>query len=106
MRRATADRASLVESGREGYGIAGRGFILSMDDEDEDRYVTLDELRESLRNEPEMLGLLDAAKATYDTYDPETEALVLVSQEEAIHVLLADRAGLRVLGQIDFFTAM
>jgi hypothetical protein len=102
MKKKSTYRTGIIASGREGYAIAGRGFILSPDGEDEDRYVTLEELQENLAKEPEMLEMLAAAKSVHDTYDPQTEALVLVSREKAIHVLLVSRAGLKVLGEIDF----
>lgn len=104
--RGSTHRTAFITRAREGYEIAGRGFVLSMDDEDEDRYVTLEELRESLSREPEMLGLLDAVQAVHDTYDPQREALVLVSREEAIQVLLVHRGGLTALGQVEFRATM
>ena len=70
--------------------------------EDEPRYVTLADLREALSAEPEMLGMLDAAQPAHDSYDPQTEALVMVCSAKAIHVVLVGGAGIRVLGQIDF----
>lgn len=99
---AASHHAGVIGSAREGYAIAGRGFVLSLDEKDEDRYVTLEELRENLAAEPEMLGMLAVAEPTHNTYDPKAEALVLIGRGNAIHVILVSRAGLRVLGQIDF----
>lgn len=82
--------------------MAGRGFVVLRVDESAVHYATLSDLREGLQEEVAVVGLLDTAQLVYDTYDPETEALVLDFRTEALTALLvrADRA--EVLGSVDF----
>ncbi|HEX7550642.1 MAG TPA: hypothetical protein VF579_08720 [Candidatus Methylomirabilis sp.] len=89
-------------SAREGFRIAGRGVLVMFDDEDLERYSTIEDLREVLGKAPELAGLVQVAADAVETYDPEREAVVLESRYEAVNVILVRETEVVTLGTLVF----
>jgi hypothetical protein len=89
-------------SAREGFRIAGRGVLVMFDDEDLERYSTVEDLREVLAKAPELEGLVQVAEEAVAAYDPEREAVVLESRYEAVSVILVRETEVVTLGTLAF----
>jgi hypothetical protein len=74
------------------------------DDEDLERYSTMEDLREVLGKAPELAGLIQVAADAVEAYDPEREAVVLESRYEAVSVYLAREDDVITLGSLAFVT--
>lgn len=95
-------RDAILRSAREGFGLAGRGVLLIHDNPDDERYSTIDELRVVLAEAPELAGIIEIACAAVASYDPEQEAVVLESRDDAVSVVLVRIADVVTLGSLVF----
>jgi hypothetical protein len=93
-----------VRQAREGFRSAGRGVVVTFDDQDEVRYPTIEDLRGALADAPELEGLIEVARRAVETYDPDREAVVLESGPDAVSVFLVREADVVTLGTLAFVT--
>jgi hypothetical protein len=75
---------------------------VTIDDQDEVRYSTIENLRGALAKAPELAGLIEVACGAVETYDPEREAIVLESCHEAVSVYLFREDDVVTLGSLAF----
>jgi hypothetical protein len=92
----------LHDFAREGFRSAGRGVVVTFDDQEDVRYSTIEELRGALAKAPELAGLFEVAANAVETYDPEREAVVLESRYEAVGVILVRETEVVTLGTLAF----
>jgi hypothetical protein len=50
---------------REGFRSAGRGVVVTFDDQDDVRYSTIEDLRGALEKAPELAGLIEVARSQF-----------------------------------------
>jgi hypothetical protein len=93
---------ALCARAREGFRTAGRGVLVTFDDETLERYSTMEDLRGVLGKAPELAGLIQVAPDAVETYDPEREAVVLESRYEAVSVILVRETEVVTLGTLAF----
>ena len=74
------------------------------DDEDLERYSTMEDLRGVLGKAPELAGLIEVAREAVESYDPEREAVVMESRYEAVNVILVRETDVVTLGTLAFVT--
>ena len=54
----------------EGFRTAGRGVVVTLDDQDEVRYSTIEDLRGALADAPELAGLVEVVGAMATPHSP------------------------------------
>jgi hypothetical protein len=89
---------------REGFRSAGRGVVVTFDDQEDVRYSTIEELRGALAKAPELAALFEVAANAVACYDPEREAVVLESGLDAVSVFLVRETEVIALGTLAFVT--
>jgi hypothetical protein len=92
----------LHDFAREGFLTAGRGVVVTFDDQDEVRYSTIEDLRGALADAPELEGSLGVAGDAVASYDAEREAVILESRYEAASVILVRETEVGTLGTLAF----
>jgi hypothetical protein len=97
-------RDAALASAREGFLAAGRGVLVTFDDEAEERFSTIEDLRGALAEAPELPGLIEVARKAVETYDPDREAVVLESGYDAVSVFLVREGEVVTLGTLAFVT--
>ena len=95
-------RAVLRARAREGFRTAGRGVVVTFDDQDEVRYSTIEDLRGALADAPELEGLLGVAGDAVASYDAEREAVILESCYDGVSVHLVRAGEVITLGTLAF----
>ena len=76
--------------------------VMVSDDEGEARYSTIEWFRGALADAPGLAGLIGVAGEAVATYDPEREAIVLDSCQEAVSVFLVRDAEVVTLESLVF----
>lgn len=99
------DRLPAISSARAFFYSHGRGCLLFLRDgmaADEDRYSSIDEIKEALAEEPDAAALVAAAIWAVGSYDPITQAVVVQSIDDVIRVLIVSPDGAEDVGGIEF----
>jgi hypothetical protein len=86
----------------EGLRSAGRGVVVTFDDQEDVRYSTIEELRGALAKAPELKGLIEVAGQAVASYDPQREAVVLESRFETVSIYLVRPGEVVTLGSLAF----
>ena len=99
------ERLDTIERARTHFYYHGRGCLLFLRDGmagDEDRYSSIDEIKEALAEELDVNALVAAAIWAVGTYDPITEAVVIQSIDDVIRVLVVRADDAEEMGGIRF----
>lgn len=99
------ERLEAIEKARSFFYRHGRGCLLFLRDgmaADEDRYSSVDEIKEALAEEPDAVELVAAAIYAVGRYDPITEAVVVQSVDDVIRVLIVQPDDAEDMGGIQF----
>jgi hypothetical protein len=96
------DRAEILSRAEEGFREQGRGYVVLMNDRGEPHDGFLDELRESLADEPDAETLIKATEFAVEVYVSEKEAIVIDSRPEEIYVMVVWDGGTLMVGGIDW----
>jgi hypothetical protein len=99
-------RCDLREFAREGFQEMGRGVVMTHYDQDEVWYVTIEDLRRSLIDAPELEGLIECTGELVTDYDPEWEAVLLESGPEAVQVFWVRQDEVLTIGTLAFMPTM
>jgi len=100
-----SERLDAITRARSFFYHHGRGCLLFLRDgmaADEDRYSSIDEIKEALAEEPDATALVAAAIWAVGTYDPITQAVVVQSIDEVIRVLVVSPDGAEDVGGVEF----
>lgn len=100
-----AERLDAISRARAFFYSYGRGCLLFLRDgmaADEDRYSSIDEISESLAEEPDAAALVAAAVWAVGTYEPLTQAVVVQSIDDVIRVLIVSPESAEDVGGIEF----
>lgn len=99
------ERLDAIEKARLFFHRHGRGCLLHLRDrlaEDEDRYSSVDDIKEALAEEPDAVEVVAAAIYAVGRYDPITEAVVVESVDDVIRVLIVRTDDAEDMGGIEF----
>jgi hypothetical protein len=94
-----------IDRARAFFYHHGRGCLLFLRDgmaADEDRYGSIDEIKEALAEEPDAAALVGAATWAVGSYDPTTQAVVVQSIDDVIRVLVVSADDAEDVGGIEF----
>lgn len=100
-----SERLDAISRARAFFYSHGRGCLLFLRDgmaADEDRYSSIDEIREALVEEPDAAALVAAAIWAVGSYDPLTQAVVVQSSDDVIRALIVSADGAEDVGGIEF----
>lgn len=100
-----AERHDAISRARAFFYHHGRGCLLFLRDgmaADEDRYSSIDEIKEALAEEPDAAALVAAAVWAVGTYDPLTQAVVVQSIDDVIRALIVSPENVEDVGGIEF----
>lgn len=100
-----AERLAAIEKARLFFYHHGRGCLLFLRDgmaADEDRYSSVEEIKEALAEEPDAVEIVAAAIYAVGRYDPITEAVVVESIGDVIRVLIVRADDAEDMGGVEF----
>ena len=100
-----SERLDAINRARAFFYRHGRGCLLFLRDgmaADEDRYSSIDEIKEALAEESDAATLVAAAIWAVGTYDPLTQAVVVQSIDDVIRVLIVSPDGAEDVGGVEF----
>jgi len=79
---------------------------MTQHDQDEVWYLTIEDLRRSLIDAPELEGLIECTNELVTDYDPKWEAVVLESSPEAVQVFWVREDDVIPIGTLAFVPTM
>ena len=100
-----SERLDAIERARRFFYDHGRGCLLFLRDgmaADEDRYSSVDEIKEALAEESDAVELIAAAIYAVGRYDPIKEAVVVESIDDVIRVLIVREDDAEDMGGLEF----
>ena len=100
-----SERLEAIERARLWFHQHGRGCLLYLRDgmaADEDRYSSVDEIKEALAEEPDAVEVVAAATYAVGRYDPIEEAVVVESIGDVIRVLIVREDDAEDMGGVEF----
>jgi hypothetical protein len=99
------ERLEAIEKARTFSYRHGRGCLLHLRDgiaTDEDRYSSVEEIREALAEEPDAVEVVAAAIYAVGRYEPASEAVVVESVGDVIRVVIVRTDESEEMGRIEF----